>query len=73
MSRLPALTPRKLVAALKKAGYYESSQTGSHLMLEHATRRMVVVPKHARDISRPLMMSILKQAGLSQEQFIELL
>ena len=73
MSRLPALTARKLVTALKNAGYHESGQTGSHLMLEHESRNMVVVPIHARDIKRPLMKSIIKQAGFTEKEFLRLL
>ena len=73
MSRLPTLMPRKLVAALKQAGYRETGQTGSHLMLEHDSRNMVVVPIHARDIKRPLLKSIIKQTGLTEDEFRALL
>lgn len=52
MSRLSTLTPRQLIAALKKAGYTESRQSGSHCILEHPARRMIIVPIHARDIHR---------------------
>jgi predicted RNA binding protein YcfA (HicA-like mRNA interferase family) len=72
-SRLPSLTPRKLIAALKGAGYYETGQTGSHLMLEHASRNMVVVPVHAKDVKRPLLKAIIKQAGFSEAAFLKLL
>lgn len=72
MTRFPTLTPRKLVSALKKAGYVESGQTGSHLMLEHPERPMVVVPIHAKDIKRPLMKGIIERAGFSEEEFRKL-
>lgn len=73
MSRVPALTPRKLVAALKKAGYYETGQSGSHLMLEHKSRKKVIVPIHARDLGRSLMKTIIKQTGLTEAEFSALL
>lgn len=73
MSRLPALTPRQLIAALKKAGYSETRQSGSHCILEHPSRRMVIVPVHARDVRRPLMKSIVDQTGLTEEEFLALL
>ena len=74
MSRLPALRPRGVVAALKRAGFEQHHQRGSHLYLVHpVTGRMTVVPMHARDVKRGTLMSILAQAGLSQEQFRGLL
>jgi predicted RNA binding protein YcfA (HicA-like mRNA interferase family) len=33
----------------------------------------VVVPFHTRDIKRPLLRAILKQAGLSEAEFLALL
>ncbi|MEK7794295.1 MAG: type II toxin-antitoxin system HicA family toxin [Candidatus Hydrogenedentota bacterium] len=63
-----------MVAALKKAGFEEQNQTGSHLALHNpSTGRMTVVAIHTRDIKRGLMKKILKQAGLSEDEFRELL
>lgn len=74
MSRLPNVTPRKVVAALKRAGFIEHHQTGSHLYLwRDETRTMTCVPMHSRDVKRPTLKSIVKQAELSEEAFRELL
>jgi len=74
MSRLGTVTPRQTVAALKKAGFEELSQRGSHLHLYHPqTKVHTIVPMHARDLHRGLLKAILKQAGLSEEQFRNLL
>ena len=74
MSRLPALTPRELVAALKRAGFVEHRQRGSHLFLRHTeTNLPVMVPIHARDIKRGTLKGILKQAGLTAEELLEYL
>lgn len=74
MSRLPSLTPRELVAALKRGGFSEHHQTGSHLYLEHPTiSHLVSVPMHRKDLKRPTMKAIIKQAGLSEEEFRTLL
>jgi len=68
MGKLPSLTPRKIIRKLKKNGFVEDHQTGSHLVLLHPGRGLrVVVPIHSRDIPRGTLMSILKQAGLFEE------
>ncbi len=74
MSRLPAVTPREMVRALKRAGFIEHHQKGSHLYLWHPDHsRMTVVAMHAHDLKRSLMKEILRQAGLTEEQLRELL
>lgn len=74
MSRLPVLAPRKVAAALKKAGFVADRQRGSHLYLWHPERAVgAVVPMHARDVKRGTLKGILAQAGLSEEEFRRLL
>ena len=74
MSRLPAVTPKQVVNVLLQAGFEQLRQTGSHLHLRHPqTRRRTVVPMHNRDVPRGLLLAILKQAGLTADQFRELL
>lgn len=41
MTRLPSLTPRQVVAALKKAGFEERRRRGSHLFLWRPDREVV--------------------------------
>ena len=74
MTRLPTVTPREVDAALLKAGFEAYHQSGSHLLLRHPlTKARTTVPMHARDLDRGLLRKILKQAGLTDEQFRELL
>ncbi|HUP23214.1 MAG TPA: type II toxin-antitoxin system HicA family toxin [Thermoanaerobaculia bacterium] len=40
MSRLPSLRARELIAALKRSGFVESHQRGSHLYLYHPDQRL---------------------------------
>jgi predicted RNA binding protein YcfA (HicA-like mRNA interferase family) len=62
------------VAALKKAGFIEHPQRGSHLFLIHPDNgRKTVVPIHAQDIKRGTLSGILGQAGLSVDAFLRLL
>lgn len=74
MSRLPTVTPHKVVKALLRAGFFEDHQHGSHLTLYNPTTdRQTVVPMHAGDLHRGLLKGILKQAGLSEDEFRGLL
>ncbi|OGY35970.1 MAG: hypothetical protein A3E36_00465 [Candidatus Andersenbacteria bacterium RIFCSPHIGHO2_12_FULL_45_11b] len=72
--RLPSLKPRDVVKVLKRIGFVEHRQTGSHLILVHRTKRRIIpVPIHVREMKRGLLTAIIKQAGLTQKEFIELL
>jgi predicted RNA binding protein YcfA (HicA-like mRNA interferase family) len=74
MSRLPTVRPREVVAALKRAGFLEHHQRGSHLYLWHpAKRRLTAVPMHPGDVNRGTLRRILTQAQLTEEEFRELL
>ncbi|PWU05965.1 MAG: hypothetical protein C5B51_13275 [Terriglobia bacterium] len=75
MAKLPSLTARKVVRALKRAGFVEDRQKGSHLILIHPdTRARTVVPIHVgRTIKPPLLRAIVCDANLSIDEFIRLL
>jgi predicted RNA binding protein YcfA (HicA-like mRNA interferase family) len=45
MGKLPALTAKKVIRALKRAGFIEDRQKGSHMVLIHPdTKARTVVP-----------------------------
>ncbi|MBE7498997.1 MAG: type II toxin-antitoxin system HicA family toxin [Verrucomicrobiales bacterium] len=70
MSRLPSVTARQLIRVLQKVGFEEHHQRGSHRHLYHTRlNKWVTVPVHRGDIKRPLVVAILKQAGISEDQF----
>ena len=59
------MTPREMIKHLKKNGFEEISQNGSHVkMRNQATGKTVVVPYHSKAMKRGLEQAILKQAGL---------
>ena len=71
--RLPSLTARKVLRALRRAGFYIHHQTGSHATLKHPddpTKR-VTVPVHSRDLQRGTLLAIVKQAGMTTEEFLQ--
>jgi predicted RNA binding protein YcfA (HicA-like mRNA interferase family) len=65
-------TPREVVAKLKRAGFEEVRQTGSHLFLRHADGRMTFVAMHRGDLPLGTLRMILKQANITEDQFRDL-
>ena len=57
--------------ALGRGGFDQLSQRGSHVKVRHADGRMAV-PMH-RELAPGTLRSILRQAGLSTDQLLELL
>ena len=73
MSKLPILPARIVLRKLLRAGFVVLYQRGSHAKLHnHVTHRTVTVPIHPGDLGKKTIASILKQAGLSVEEFLDL-
>lgn len=72
---IPVVKPKQVIRALERAGFLVHHVTSSHYILKHPTRRMlrVTVPFHGRDLKRGTLQSIDKQAGLTNEEFLELI
>ena len=76
MTRLPRITAAELVSALKRAGWHEVRQTGSHLHLAHPERsgEVLTVAMHAgRMVPLGTLNAILSQADLSADELRKLL
>jgi predicted RNA binding protein YcfA (HicA-like mRNA interferase family) len=75
MAQIPPLSARKVVRALKRAGFVEDRQKGSHLVLIHPeSNARTVAPIHSgRTIKEPLLRAIVRDARLSVHEFLELL
>lgn len=59
------ITPKEMVKQLKKYGFEEISQKGSHLKMQNEkTGKVVIIPMHGKDIPKGTEQAILKQAGL---------
>ena len=74
MSHLPRLSGREVVKALGKMGYQFDRQRGSHMVLRQATppHRRLTVPDHA-EVAKGTLRAIIRQAGLTVEEFKNLL
>jgi len=72
--RLPALRPVEVVRALERAGWRIHRQRGSHVsMHKEGVPFLITVPLHRRDLPRGTLRDIIKDAGLTVEEFLELL
>ena len=71
---LPVLKPREVVIALERAGFEVRKQTGSHvIMYKSGIRRPISVPQHPGDLPRGTLRAIIREAGLTKEEFLKLL
>ena len=60
---------REVLAKLIRAGVVEVRQSGSHKVLRHPDGRQTYVAMHPGTLPTGTFRKILKQAGLSEEQF----
>lgn len=71
MSRLPVLKPREVVRILLRFGFVEVRQRGSHKQFAHDDGRRTTVPVHpGRDVAPVLLRRIIRDVGLSAEEFL---
>jgi len=72
VSHLPVCSGQQAIKALARIGYQIDHQTGSHIILRHPNRRRLTVPNH-RELAKGTLRAIIREAGLSKDQFAELL
>lgn len=58
------MTPKQMIKLLKKNGFYEVGQRGSHKKFRDDKGYQTIVPLHNKDLGKGLEDAILKQAGL---------
>lgn len=68
---LPQVSGTEAVRALEKLGFEKLRQKGSHVVMRRATSGCVV-PLH-RELKKGTLAAILKQAGVSVEDFRKVL
>jgi predicted RNA binding protein YcfA (HicA-like mRNA interferase family) len=72
--KLPRLSGPKVIKILSKQGFKVVRQKGSHIILvkeSEASKRAVVVPNH-KEIDKGTLLEIIRQAGLTRKEFIDL-
>lgn len=73
MSKLPVVSGAQCVKALERAGFIVYRQRGSHITLVRPEPpSQTTVPNH-KEIDRGTLRAIIRQAGLSVDEFVALL
>lgn len=70
MPKHPTFKAREVAAALERAGFYRVRQKGSHLQMKRGNL-LVTVPQHPGDLPLPVFRSILRQARMSLDEFLQ--
>lgn len=76
MKKLPSLKAREVIKVLKKLGFEEDRQKGSHLILiNYFLHKRTVVPVHSgKDIRKSLLKKIVvEDAGITIDEFLKFL
>lgn len=72
--KLPLLSAREIIRILRKMGFEEIRQKGSHKYFRHPDGRSTVVPVHpGRDVGRGLLKRIMNEVQVDREEFFKYL
>ena len=70
---LPRLSGQECIKALAKKGFVVVRQQGSHIVVRRSEPfAQVVVPDH-KELDRGTLRAIIRQAGLTVEEFVRLM
>lgn len=73
MSKLPVVSGAECIKALEKIGFAVQRQKGSHITLVSENPAIqVTIPNH-REIAKGTLRTIIRQIGLTVDEFISLL
>jgi predicted RNA binding protein YcfA (HicA-like mRNA interferase family) len=72
-NKLPRVSAADAVRVLEKAGFYLVRQSGSHKIFKNAEGRRATIPFHSgKELHPKILKSILRDADLTVEEFLEL-
>jgi predicted RNA binding protein YcfA (HicA-like mRNA interferase family) len=77
--KLPRIPASEVIRALERLGFVQARQRGSHIVLKkqiidenhNVTEIGCVVPVHKKTVAIGTLKSILNQAGVSVEEFLD--
>ena len=72
--KLPVVSGSEAVKAFGRAGYELDEQHGSHMILRHTDlpHRRLSVPNH-KELGKGTLRALIREAGLTVEEFAKLL
>ena len=72
MSHLPIISGDDFVRAMRLIGYQWDHTEGIHMILLHQSKGRLSVPRHKK-IGRGLLRALIRDAGITRDEFLELL
>jgi predicted RNA binding protein YcfA (HicA-like mRNA interferase family) len=72
MPPLPVISGREAAKAFQKIGFLFHHQTGSHMIYYRPDGRHLSIPDH-RELDRGTLRGLIKGAGITVEEFVNLL
>ena len=74
MSKLPVVSGKEVCTILGKMNYLVDHQTGSHFILRNkkSPYRRITIPNH-KEIAKGTLRSIIRQTGLTLDEFLDLM
>jgi predicted RNA binding protein YcfA (HicA-like mRNA interferase family) len=70
--KLPSLKSKEVIKVLEKLGFVFVRQKGSHRIYVKGSIG-ITIPYHTKDLKKGTLKAIIKQTGLSVEEFLKLL
>ena len=74
MPKLPVIKAKELLRVLKRLGFYEHHQAGSHIQLKHPDGIRVTLPYHpSHEIRRGTLRGVINDLEMNVEEFVRVL
>jgi predicted RNA binding protein YcfA (HicA-like mRNA interferase family) len=72
MPHLPVISGEEFVKAVRKIGYELDHIEGSHMILFCPGKGRISVPKH-KELARGLLRALIRDMGITREEFLDLM
>ena len=72
MAELPRCSGDEAIRAFERLGYRKRRQKGSHVFMKSEGRRSISIPLH-KSLAKGTLRSLIRDAGITVEEFTELL
>jgi predicted RNA binding protein YcfA (HicA-like mRNA interferase family) len=73
MTKLPRVSSRQCIRALAKVNFYFVRQTGSHITLRRDSPFAQTVVPESKELAKGTLRRIIRDAGLTVDEFVALL
>lgn len=73
MPKIPIISSKDLIKALKKLGFQIVSQKGSHIKMKNNQGKIAIIPNHKKIKKGTLKKGILNPLNISVDELIKIL